>query len=133
MHIDTPVVATHLLSNIDENLTKIGRFLRKTSLDELPQLYSILKGDMSFVGPRPALFNQEDLISLRKDCGVNKLLPGLTGWAQVNGLRVEIHVPELMRRRVQFDLHYIENWSLLFDLKILALTVFTGFVHENAY
>lgn len=122
MHIDTPVVATHLLSDIDENLTKIGRFLRKTSLDELPQLYSILKGDMSFVGPRPALFNQDDLISLRKDCGVNKLLPGLTGWAQVNG-RDNISI----KRKVDFDAEYLHRKSFTFDIKIILITLLNSF------
>jgi len=118
MHIDTPDVATHLLQNPDRWLTPIGSFLRKSSLDELPQLWSILKGDMSFVGPRPALFNQIDLIALRTEKGVHELVPGLTGWAQVNG-RDELPIPQ----KVQLDLEYMQRQSLLFDLKILWMTV----------
>jgi len=117
MRIDTPAVATHLLQNPDQWLTPIGSFLRKTSLDELPQLWSILKGDMSFVGPRPALFNQHDLIALRTGKGVHELVPGLTGWAQVNG-RDELPIPH----KVQLDVEYLERRSLLFDMKILWLT-----------
>jgi len=117
MRIDTPVVATHLLSNPDQWLTPIGSFLRRSSLDELPQLWSILKGDMSFVGPRPALFNQDDLIALRTAQGVDALQPGLTGWAQVNG-RDELPIPQ----KVAFDVQYLQQKSLLFDLKILWLT-----------
>ena len=118
MRIDTPDVATHLLHNPDRWLTPIGTFLRKSSLDELPQLWSILKGDMSFVGPRPALFNQNDLIALRTEKGVHELVPGLTGWAQVNG-RDELPIPH----KVQLDLEYMQRQSLLFDLKILCMTV----------
>ena len=114
-------------------LPGVGRILRRTSLDELPQLWSILKGDMSFVGPRPALFNQDDLIAIRTNAGVHELVPGLTGWAQVNGFRGEIDRIEKMERRVELDLFYIENMSLWFDLKIIFLTVFKGFVHRNAY
>jgi O-antigen biosynthesis protein WbqP len=117
MHIDTPAVATHLLQNPEQWLTPIGSFLRKSSLDELPQLWSILKGDMSFVGPRPALFNQEDLIALRTEKGVHELVPGLTGWAQVNG-RDELPIPQ----KVQLDVEYLERRSLLFDMKILWMT-----------
>jgi O-antigen biosynthesis protein WbqP len=117
MRIDTPAVATHLLQNPDQWLTPIGSFLRKSSLDELPQLWSILKGDMSFVGPRPALFNQEDLIALRTENGVHELVPGLTGWAQVNG-RDELPIPQ----KVALDAIYLQRQSLLFDLKILWLT-----------
>ena len=117
MRIDTPVVATHLLQNPDQWLTPIGSFLRKFSLDELPQLWSVLKGDMSFVGPRPALFNQEDLIALRTEKGVHKLVPGLTGWAQVNG-RDELPIPQ----KVRLDAEYLQRRSLLFDLKILWMT-----------
>lgn len=117
MRTDTPAVATHLLNNPDDYLTPIGGFLRKSSFDELPQLFSILKGDMSFVGPRPALFNQDDLISLRTEKGVHVLTPGLTGWAQVNG-RDELPVP----LKVDFDEYYLLHQSLLFDLKIIALT-----------
>ena len=118
MRIDTPAVATHLLKNPDQWLTPIGSFLRKSSLDELPQLWSILKGDMSFVGPRPALFNQHDLITLRSEKGIDELLPGLTGWAQVNG-RDELLIP----KKVELDAEYLQRQSLLFDLKILWATV----------
>ena len=118
MRPDTPYVATHLLTNSAAFLTPIGAFLRKTSLDELPQLWSILKGDMSFVGPRPALVNQTDLITLRTGHGVHELLPGLTGWAQVNG-RDELHIPE----KVKFDLEYLQRQSLVFDLLIIWLTL----------
>lgn len=117
MRINTPAVATHLLANPEQWLTPVGYFLRKTSMDELPQLWSILKGDMSFVGPRPALFNQQDLIDLRTELGVHKLVPGLTGWAQVNG-RDEIAIPQ----KVQFDFEYLQRQSLSFDLTILWLT-----------
>ena len=114
----TPAVATHLLTNPSAVLTPIGSFLRKTSLDELPQLWSILKGDMSLVGPRPALFNQYDLISLRTEQGIQVLAPGLTGWAQING-RDEIPI----ERKVAFDAEYLAKRSLLFDIRILWLTV----------
>lgn len=117
MQIGTPAVATHLLDNPKAYLTPIGSFLRKSSLDELPQLWSILVGDMSFVGPRPALFNQEDLIALRTEAGVDKLVPGLTGWAQVNG-RDELPIPQ----KVKLDVVYLERMSLWFDIKILWLT-----------
>ncbi|MCG9022840.1 sugar transferase [Laribacter hongkongensis] len=117
MRIDTPAVATHLLQNPEQWLTPIGSFLRKSSLDELPQLWTILKGDMSFVGPRPALFNQDDLIALRTEKGVHELVPGLTGWAQVNG-RDELPIPQ----KVQLDMEYLERRSLLFDMKILWMT-----------
>ena len=117
MRIDTPAVATHLLENPEQWLTPIGSLLRKSSLDELPQLWSILKGDMSFVGPRPALFNQDDLIALRTECGVHELVPGLTGWAQVNG-RDELPIPE----KVKLDTEYLQRKSLIFDIHILWLT-----------
>lgn len=117
MRIDTPAVATHLLRNPKAYLTPIGSFLRKSSLDELPQLWSILAGDMSFVGPRPALFNQDDLVALRTERGVHELVPGLTGWAQVNG-RDELPIPE----KVDLDVYYLKRQSLLFDLRILWLT-----------
>ena len=106
MRIDTPALATHLLSNPDEYLTPIGPFLRKSSLDELPQLWSVLKGDMSFVGPRPALFNQDDLIALRTERGVHRLIPGITGWAQING-RDDIPIP----KKVEFDAYYLNHRS----------------------
>jgi O-antigen biosynthesis protein WbqP len=118
MRIGTPAVATHLLQDPDAWLTPIGAFLRKTSLDELPQLWSILAGDMSIVGPRPALFNQEDLIALRTERGVHELLPGLTGWAQVNG-RDELPIPQ----KVELDVEYLRRRSCLFDLRIVWLTV----------
>jgi len=117
MRVGTPAVATHLLSDPSSHLTPIGSFIRKTSLDELPQLWSILKGDMSFVGPRPALFNQHDLIELRTEKGVHQILPGLTGWAQVNG-RDDIPIP----KKVQLDCEYLQKQSLLFDIQILWLT-----------
>lgn len=118
MRIDTPTVATHLLDNPASYLTPIGGFLRKSSLDELPQLWCILKGDMSFVGPRPALYNQYDLIELRTTEGVDALLPGLTGWAQVNG-RDELPIPE----KVKFDVDYLKRRSFFMDMRILAMTV----------
>lgn len=118
MRVDTPAVATHLLGDAAVYLTPVGSFLRKSSLDELPQLWSILKGDMSFVGPRPALFNQDDLISLRTQYGVHQILPGLTGWAQING-RDELPVPQ----KVQLDVEYLQRRSFWFDLKIIFLTV----------
>ncbi len=117
MRIDTPAVATHLLDDPDSHLSPIGGFLRQTSLDELPQLYSVLKGDMSFVGPRPALFNQDDLITLRREKGVDKLLPGITGWAQVNG-RDELSIPD----KVALDVEYMHRQSFWFDMKILWMT-----------
>jgi O-antigen biosynthesis protein WbqP len=117
MRIETPAFATHLLERPEQWLTPIGSFLRKTSLDELPQLWCILKGDMSFVGPRPALFNQHDLINLRTEYGVHALVPGLTGWAQING-RDEISILE----KVQFDTQYLKEMKTSFDLMILWRT-----------
>lgn len=117
MRIGTPAVATHLLKDPKVYLTPIGSFLRKSSLDELPQLWSILVGDMSFVGPRPALFNQDDLITLRTEQGVHELVPGLTGWAQING-RDELPIPE----KVKLDAEYLRRCSLGFDIRILWLT-----------
>lgn len=119
MKVDTPAVATHLLDKPDQYLTPVGAFLRKSSLDELPQLWSILKGDMSVVGPRPALFNQDDLVKLRSEYGVDKLNPGLTGWAQVNG-RDELPIPQ----KVALDVEYLSRRSFRFDLFILFKTVF---------
>jgi O-antigen biosynthesis protein WbqP len=118
MRVGTPAVATHLLADARSHLTPIGSFLRKSSLDELPQLWSILAGDMSFVGPRPALFNQQDLIAMRTEQGVHTLMPGLTGWAQVNG-RDELPIPE----KVKLDVAYLQRQSLWFDIRILWLTV----------
>jgi O-antigen biosynthesis protein WbqP len=117
MKFGAPAVATHLLNNPDSYLTPIGSFLRKASLDELPQLWSILKGDMSFVGPRPALFNQSDLIMLRTNAGVHELTPGLTGWAQING-RDELPIPE----KVALDLEYRNRQSMCFDIYIIVMT-----------
>lgn len=117
MHKDTPAVATHLLNDPDRYLTFVGKFLRKSSLDELPQFWSVLAGDMSFVGPRPALFNQAELIQLRTECGVHHLLPGITGWAQING-RDELPIPV----KVGFDEYYLKHRSFLFDLMILWRT-----------
>jgi len=117
MRVGTPVVATHLLNNPNAYLTPIGSFLRKSSLDELPQLWNIIKGDMSFVGPRPALFNQTDLIEMRTRCGVHRLVPGLTGWAQING-RDELPIPD----KVVLDVEYMHRQSLMLDIKIIFLT-----------
>jgi len=117
MKIDTPAVATHLLTDPDSVLTPIGAFLRKSSLDELPQLWCILKGEMSFVGPRPALFNQDDLIALRTEKGVDKALPGLTGWAQING-RDELPISQ----KAELDKEYVKRQSFSFDIYILWLT-----------
>lgn len=117
MRMETPAVATHLLDDPKVYITPVGKFLRKTSLDELPQLYSILKGEISFVGPRPALFNQDDLIGLRAQKGIHQITPGLTGWAQVNG-RDDLPIPE----KVEFDEYYLLNRSFIFDLKILFIT-----------
>lgn len=117
MLAETPVIASHLLDTPNDYLTPVGSFLRKSSLDELPQLWSILKGDMSFVGPRPALFNQNDLIALRTEYNIDHLIPGLTGWAQISG-RDEISITE----KVKFDIEYLRKKSFCFDLKILWLT-----------
>lgn len=117
MRIDAPVVATHLMDDPDAYLTGAGRFLRRTSLDELPQLWCVVQGRMSLVGPRPALFNQDDLIGLRRQAGVDRLLPGLTGWAQING-RDELPITE----KVRLDREYLERRSFLFDLRIIFLT-----------
>ena len=114
MKVNAPVVATHLMADPRSQLTPIGGFLRKSSLDEIPQLWNILIGDMSFVGPRPALFNQDDLIALRAEFGVHQLVPGLTGWAQLNG-RDELSIPE----KVKFDYEYLQNQSFILDLRIL--------------
>ena len=118
MRIDTPQVATHLMTDPDRWLTPIGGFLRKSSLDELPQLFSVFIGDMSLVGPRPALFNQDDLVALRTEAGVDALQPGLTGWAQVNG-RDELPIPD----KVALDVAYLKRRSWVFDMKIIALTI----------
>jgi O-antigen biosynthesis protein WbqP len=126
MRVGTPAVATHLLSDPKVYLTPIGSFLRKSSLDELPQLWSIMRGDMSFVGPRPALFNQDDLIALRTEFGVDQLLPGLTGWAQVNG-RDELPIPQ----KVALDVEYMQRRSLWFDVRILLLTALKVIVRDG--
>lgn len=126
MQVGTPAVATHLLSNPDVYLTPVGSFLRKSSLDELPQLWSILKGDMSFVGPRPALFNQHDLIDLRTRAGVHRLTPGLTGWAQING-RDELPIAQ----KVALDIEYMHRRSLIFDIKIIFLTAWKVLARDN--
>lgn len=119
MRVDTPAVATHLLTNPDQYLTPVGSFLRRSSLDELPQLWSILIGNMSFVGPRPALFNQDDLITLRTERNVHLILPGLTGWAQING-RDELPIPD----KVALDAYYVKHQSLALDFRILVMTFF---------
>jgi len=126
MRIDTPAVATHLLTNPQDYITPVGSFLRKSSFDELPQLWSILVGDMSFVGPRPALFNQDDLIALRTEQGVHELFPGLTGWAQVNG-RDELSIHE----KVKLDVEYLHRQSFWFDLRILWLTFVKVLRHDD--
>lgn len=118
MEINTPVVATHLLANPERYVTSVGKWLRKTSLDELPQIFSVIKGDMSFVGPRPALFNQDDLVELRTSKGIQTLMPGITGWAQING-RDDLPIPV----KVDYDYYYLQNRSFLLDIKILALTL----------
>ena len=126
MDVETPQVATHLLQNPQKHISRTGSFLRKSSLDELPQIWSIFKGQMSFVGPRPALFNQNDLIELRKKNGIDKLVPGLTGWAQING-RDELKIDQ----KVFFDLYYLENCSFLFDLKIILMTLCKVLKYKN--
>lgn len=126
MKIGTPAVATHLLTDADSYLTPIGSFLRKSSLDELPQLWSIVKGDMSFVGPRPALFNQHDLIELRTRNGIHNLLPGLTGWAQVNG-RDELPIPQ----KVALEIEYLNKKSSCLDMKIICLTFLKVLRRDN--
>lgn len=118
MRVDTPVVATHLLSDPAQFLTPVGGFLRKSSLDEIPQIWCILRGDMSVVGPRPALFNQRNLIDMRTEKGVHEIRPGLTGWAQING-RDELPLDE----KVRLDMDYLQKQSLAFDVKVIALTV----------
>ena len=126
MRIDTPQLATHLLEKPQNFLAPIGAFLRRTGLDELPQLWNVLRGDMALVGPRPALFNQEDLISLRSERGVHLLRPGITGWAQING-RDELPIP----LKVELDAFYLQNRSLTFDIKILLMTLFKVFQSEG--
>jgi O-antigen biosynthesis protein WbqP len=126
MRIDTPDIATHLLQEPDAWLTSIGNVLRKSSLDELPQIWSVLNAEMSFVGPRPALYNQADLIALRKKAGIDKLLPGITGWAQING-RDYLNVEE----KVTLDLEYLNKKSIYFDAKILLLTIFKVIKKES--
>ena len=126
MYVNTTQVATHLLDNPGSTITPFGKFLRKTSLDEIPQLLSIIKGDMSFVGPRPALFNQDDLKKMRTDAGIHKLIPGLTGWAQING-RDEI----LLVEKVKLDREYLEKRSMAFDLNIIVLTCLRVFGGVN--
>ncbi len=126
MRFDTPQLASHLLQSAESYLTPMGNFLRKSSLDELPQLYSILIGDMSFVGPRPALFNQDDLMRLRCEYGIEKLIPGLTGWAQIKG-RDELDMSE----KINFEKEYLRNRSFSFDLKIMFMTFFKVIKQEN--
>ena len=122
-------IPTHLQKDTEVQMTALGRFLRRTSLDELPQLINIIKGEMSIVGPRPALWNQYDLVEERDKYGVHNVKPGLTGWAQVNGYRGDTSI----RKRIEYDLYYIENWTLGFDIKIILLTFITGFINKNAY
>ena len=126
MRNNTPDIATHLLENPESFFIKYGSFFRKSSLDELPQLLNIIKGDMVFIGPRPALFNQHDLIKSRQDCGVHKLMPGITGWAQVNGRdSISIH------KKVNFEKYYLDNKSLLLDTKILIFTIIKVFFGKD--
>ena len=123
MRIDTPHdMPTHLLKDPDQYITRVGHFLRKTSLDELPQLWNIFVGDMAVIGPRPALWNQYDLLTERDKYGANDVRPGLTGWAQINGLRGDTDIAE----RIRYDIWYIENWTVALDIKILFRTVFGG-------
>ena len=129
MKVSTPDVPTHLLEHPEQYISRVGGFLRKTSLDELPQLLNILRGDMAIIGPRPALWSQEDLIAERDQYGANDVRPGLTGWAQVNGYRGNTSI----RKRIDYDLYYIENWSVGLDVKIILLTFFKGFINKNAY
>lgn len=126
MRVNTPAIATHLLERPESYLTPIGSFLRKSSLDELPQLFCILRGDMSFVGPRPALFNQSDLISLRTEYGIDTLIPGLTGWAQING-RDELPIPQ----KVALDLEYLQRRSIYFDIEIIFKTILKVIRRDN--
>jgi O-antigen biosynthesis protein WbqP len=126
MRVDAPQVATHLLRDPQAYLTPIGGFLRRSSLDELPQLFSVLRGDLSLVGPRPALFNQDDLIALRTEAGVDALLPGITGWAQING-RDELPIPV----KVRLDREYLCNQSMWFDLRVLCITVLKVIQHKG--
>ena len=130
MRTDTPHDApTHELQDPKKWITKVGGFLRKTSLDELPQIFNIFVGQMSIIGPRPALWNQYDLIEERDKYGANDVKPGLTGWAQVNGYRGDTSI----LKRIEYDLYYIENWTVGLDVKIILLTFITGFVNKNAY
>ena len=126
MLVDTPAVPTHLMTNPEQYCTSVGSFLRKLSLDELPQLYSVLKGDMSFVGPRPALFNQDDLIELRTKRGIHNLIPGITGWAQING-RDDLPIPE----KVALDDYYLKHHTFFFDLKTLIITFANVIYHKG--
>jgi len=128
MRVDAPAVATHLFKDANQYLTSVGPFLRKFSLDELPQLYNIIRSDMSFVGPRPALFNQYDLIELRASKNIHKLIPGVTGWAQING-RDDLPIPE----KTKFDEYYLINRSFFLDIKILFITVFKVINKEGVW
>ena len=132
---NTPDSAVDQATRGDPRVTWVGRILRKSSLDELPQLINVLQGNMSLVGPRPhaVAHNEQFGAVIDEYFARHRVKPGITGWAQVNGLRGETDTPEKMRRRVEFDLHYIDNWSILFDIRILFLTLFVGFVHKNAY
>lgn len=128
MRIDTPALATHLLADPELYLTPVGKFLRKSSLDEFPQLFSILKGDMSIVGPRPALFNQDDLIELRTKRGIHRLTPGLTGWAQING-RDDLPIP----LKVEYDNYYLSKQSFILDIRIIFLTILNIFSFQDVH
>ena len=122
-------VATSELQNAETHITRVGRVLRKTSLDELPQLFNVLKGEMSLIGPRPLVPNEKDIHELRRQTGAYRVRPGITGWAQVNGFRGDTSI----QGRIEHDIYYIENWTLGFDIKIILMTFFTGFINKNAY
>ena len=130
MKMSTPHdVPTHLLENPEQYITRVGKFIRKTSLDELPQIYQVFTSHLSAIGPRPALWSQTDLIEEREKYGANDIKPGITGWAQINGYRGNTSI----KKRIEYDLYYIENWTLAFDLRIIILTIFKGFINKNAY
>ena len=130
MRLDTPHdIPTHLLDNPEQYITKVGKVLRRTSLDELPQIWDIFIGNMSVIGPRPGLWNQDVLTAERDKYGANDVKPGLTGWAQVNGYRGDTSI----RKRIECDLYYIENWTVGLDIKIMFMTIFKGFINKNAY
>ena len=133
MFVHSPQVASDKLLNPSEYVTKIGKILRKFSLDEIPQIFTVLNGPMSIVGPRPALYNQSILIDQRTKLGIDKLKPGITGWAQINGWRGETDTDEKIIKRTEYDIFYINNWSIWFDLKIILLTIIKEFTNKKVY